>query len=66
MKFSELPVRKKHGWLYFGGFLWLGFAMMPIPLPDAGLSPLIAGICFGEAVMIGLFVLGKKEAGEVN
>jgi len=65
-KFSELPRKRKLAWLYFSIFLMLGFAMLPMSMTDAEMQAVISGICLGVAVMIALFMLGKKNADEVG
>jgi hypothetical protein len=66
MKFYKLPTRLKHAWLYMAGFLMAGVAMLPALLTPAAIQALIAGVCFGVAAMIALFMLGKKPANEVE
>lgn len=65
-KFSELPKRLKHAWLYFAGFLFLGFVLFPVQTDATTMPALLAGVCFGIAAMIGMFMLGKKAASEVE
>lgn len=64
--FSKLPVKKQHAWLYMSLFMLMGFVMWPMKLTDEVMQSLLAGICFGAAAMILLFMLGKKDAGEVE
>lgn len=64
--FSELPVKKQRAWLYMALFLVLGFVLWPVQLTDVAMQSLLAGICFGIAAMIPMFMLGKKDAGEVE
>lgn len=66
LNFSELPKKRKLAWLYFAIFLMAGFAMLPMSMTDAEMQAEISGICLGVAVMIALFRLGKKDAGEVE
>jgi len=66
MKFSTLPKNRKHAWLYLALFLILGFVMLPLQLTDPVMNALIAGVSFGVAAMIALFMLGKKDASEVE
>lgn len=66
MKFSELPARRKHAWLYMAAFLMMGFILLPTQITDAAMQALIAGVCFGAAAMTALFMLGKKPADEVK
>lgn len=68
-QFSKIPKKTKHAWLYMALFLMLGFIMLPaslVQLTDAVMQALIAGVCFGVAASIALFMLGKKDAGEVE
>ena len=66
MQFSKLPTRRKHGWLYFAAFLMAGFALLPSALIFTAWQALISGVCIGVATMIAVFMLGKKEANEVE
>ena len=66
MKFSKLPTRQKHAWIYFAILVMVGFALIPTPLTLQGWQGLIAGVCLGAATMIAMFMLGKKAANEVE
>lgn len=64
--FSKLPTKRKRAWLFFALFIMGGFVLIPGPLTDAEMQALLAGVCFGAAGMIAIFMLGKKEANEVG
>lgn len=66
IKFSELPTKKKHAWLYMVLLIALGFLTFPIPLTDLVMNSLISRVCFGAAAMIALFALGNKNPNEVE